>query len=223
MKRAFTMIELIFVIVIVGILAASAIPMLSATRDDAGSAKTLSNLSTMISDVTSNYTAQNKFAANIDQMTNVTGVTLGKGGTATLSELNTKPVSANDTLKAIFNFKVGKDSDCVLVSFIKNDQQDVNLYVGTEKLLKFQDDIAKAKSAVAEKQKIYDSNKTTTNEADLNKTKKALEAKEGEFKAALKSRGSIAKDGATAQCRTLTSTSSFKDMAGKEYKLSGSK
>ena len=39
MKNAFTMIELIFVIVILGILAAIAIPKLAATRDDAQIAK----------------------------------------------------------------------------------------------------------------------------------------------------------------------------------------
>jgi len=57
MKRGFTMIELIFVIVIIGILAVIAIPKLSATRDDAKVATNLQNLSTCIQDIGAEYTA----------------------------------------------------------------------------------------------------------------------------------------------------------------------
>ncbi|NPA28263.1 MAG: type II secretion system protein [Epsilonproteobacteria bacterium] len=60
MRRGFTMIELIFVIVIIGILAVIAIPKLNATRDDAKIATNLQNLSTCIQDIGSEYTATGK-------------------------------------------------------------------------------------------------------------------------------------------------------------------
>ena len=70
MKKGFTMIELIFVIVILGVLASVAIPRLAATRDDAEVAKAATNLTTAISDITAYYTAKGDFNSTIKQMTN---------------------------------------------------------------------------------------------------------------------------------------------------------
>ena len=58
-KKAFTMIELVFVIVILGILAVLAIPKLAATRDDTYKSVICANIATCVTDMAAIYTATN--------------------------------------------------------------------------------------------------------------------------------------------------------------------
>lgn len=86
------MIELIFVIVILGILAAVAIPKLAATRDDAKISKLSANLSTLLSDAAAYYTSQGQAnwknanwgdVTNVELYTDTTGSTSAKGSAVT--------------------------------------------------------------------------------------------------------------------------------------------
>lgn len=69
--KGFTMIELIFVIVILGVLAAVAIPRLIATRDDAEVVRTAHNVATSLNDLVGYYTAQGEYNQDFSQMMNV--------------------------------------------------------------------------------------------------------------------------------------------------------
>jgi len=67
---------LIFVIVIIGILAAVAIPKLAATRDDAKASRAANNLATMVNDIGSYYTSTGILSSGAT----VTNVDLSKDG-----------------------------------------------------------------------------------------------------------------------------------------------
>ena len=103
-KRAgFTMIALIFVIVILGILAAVAIPKLAATRDDAQISKIVTNISTIQSELSgyvlsqgnvplsdANITlASNTYAAGTDSGYIATVVTTAPSGDVALGTTGT--------------------------------------------------------------------------------------------------------------------------------------
>lgn len=70
MRQAFTMVELIFVIVILGILAAIAIPRLNATRDDAKVSAMAQKISIGATEIAAYATANGTLLSDFSQMSN---------------------------------------------------------------------------------------------------------------------------------------------------------
>ena len=126
MKKGFTMIELIFVIVILGVLASVAIPRLAATRDDAEVAKAATNLTTAVSDITAYYTAKGKFESSAqsdfskitnaltkDGKLNVKGSTTCVQVTLPTNAIGNAAASTSDTeVKLTLTFTPGADPVC---------------------------------------------------------------------------------------------------------------
>ncbi len=94
------MIELIFVIVILGILASVAIPRLAATREDAEISAAVANLRTLVSDVSAYYTVKGSFGSV--KWNEITNVPL-------------KPKDASGSATKDGQLKVGDQEDCITV------------------------------------------------------------------------------------------------------------
>ena len=102
MKKGFTMIELIFVIVILGILASVAIPRLASTRADAEISAAIANLRTLESDIASYHTV--------------------KGSITDETFAVVTNVKVDDSTKALTtgaNLQVGKEN-CIAVKFVES-------------------------------------------------------------------------------------------------------
>ena len=133
MKKGFTMIELIFVIVILGVLASVAIPRLAATRDDAEVAKAATNLTTAVSDITAYYTAKGSFYSytasgtkgqKITDFTKLTNALTKDGklnvkGKTTCVEVTLPDNAANASSKVELALKFIPNADAVCKQLVK--------------------------------------------------------------------------------------------------------
>ena len=109
MKKGFTMIELIFVIVILGILASVAIPRLAGTRTDAEIAATVANIRTLLSDLNSYYVVKGEFTEGADgvKWNEITNVPLENADSSVVGGERCIEVSINNktgVLPARINF-----------------------------------------------------------------------------------------------------------------------
>jgi len=105
-KSAFTMIELIFVIVILGILATVAIPRFTATRKDAEVSKIAMSIMTSAGEISSYAISQAKTDRNLSIMSNSIK-SMEERGEAVLNDYEAK-------------IKVGDVSNCVIVKIDSN-------------------------------------------------------------------------------------------------------
>ena len=116
MKKAFTMIELIFTIVIIGILAAVAIPKLAATRDDAKVSKRANEVMNVANEIASFAVSQGTNNINIANVSNAANSMIDRK-VATLQNNGTR-----------LNIKMNTVSDCLKLEIIKVNL-DINLTI----------------------------------------------------------------------------------------------
>jgi general secretion pathway protein G len=103
MKKAFTMVELIFVIVIIGILVSVAVPRLSATRDDALVAKNSEYIMGIMTEISTYSTANGESKDDLSEMSSL------------LELLKSQNRVIVDTTNKSAKVKIGEDEACITI------------------------------------------------------------------------------------------------------------
>jgi prepilin-type N-terminal cleavage/methylation domain-containing protein len=103
-KKAFTMVELIFVIVIMGILVAVVIPRLVATRDDALIVKNIEYIIASMTEISTYIVSKNSSKDDLTEMSSI------------LTTLKSKNEVIVDTNNKSVKVKIGEEADCITIS-----------------------------------------------------------------------------------------------------------
>lgn len=116
MKSAFTMIELIFVIVILAVLAAVAIPKLNATRDDAKITQTINSVNVAMSEISAFVLSQGSVENDLSLMSN------------SLQNLKILDLATMNVGTRSTDIKSGDVNDCLIIQVL-NSGGDENLSI----------------------------------------------------------------------------------------------
>ncbi len=108
MKKAFTMVELIFVIVIIGILAVVAIPKLAATRDDAEAGVCTYEVGQLLDEIASEYAKVGNATFKSTPISDMTNILIRSAG-------ESKGIKTNTTVDTIGITYVCGDEDIVTI------------------------------------------------------------------------------------------------------------
>ena len=108
-QKAFTMIELIFIIVIIGILGAVAVPRLMATRDDALISKNIEYIVASMQEISSYIVANGNSKDDLTEMSDM------------LKSLKSRDRVIVDSLNKSVKVKIGKKIDCISIDINSSD------------------------------------------------------------------------------------------------------